>query len=70
MKIRGDDPTSMKNFILSVQSRVNELKSASGDDQNKINGKRVSFLLVFFQVQYSMICSIFILFAFADGIHA
>lgn len=50
MKIRGDDPAAMKNFILSVQSRVNELKTSSEDDQTKINGKRVSFLLVFFLI--------------------
>lgn len=43
MKIRGDDPTAMKNFIQSVQSRVNELKSSSGEDQAKMIGKRVSF---------------------------
>jgi nucleolar MIF4G domain-containing protein 1 len=42
MKIRSDDPAAMKNFILSVQNRVNELKASSGDGQEKINGKRVS----------------------------
>jgi nucleolar MIF4G domain-containing protein 1 len=41
MKIRSDDPFAMKNFIQSVQNRVNEL-NASGDGQEKINGKRVS----------------------------
>ncbi|XVF56838.1 hypothetical protein PTKIN_Ptkin06aG0152300 [Pterospermum kingtungense] len=45
MKIRGDDPAAMKNFILSVQNRVNELKTCSGDDQGKINGKRMEFML-------------------------
>lgn len=48
MKIRGDDHASMKNFIVSVQNKVNELKTSSGDGQAKINGKRVSFLLIFF----------------------
>lgn len=42
MNIRSDDPAAMKNFILSVQNRVNELKASSGDGQEKINGKRVS----------------------------
>ena len=42
MKIRGDDPCAMKNFIVSVQSKVNEVKAASGDGQQNINGKRVS----------------------------
>lgn len=41
MKLRGDDPTAMKNFILSVQNRVNELKASSGDGQDKNNNKRV-----------------------------
>ncbi|KAF2288165.1 hypothetical protein GH714_004764 [Hevea brasiliensis] len=41
MKIRADDPTAMKNFIQSVQSRVNELKSSPGEDQAKMIGKRL-----------------------------
>ncbi|XP_021282030.1 nucleolar MIF4G domain-containing protein 1 isoform X2 [Herrania umbratica] len=45
MKIRGDDPAKMKNFILSVQNRVNELKASSGDGQAKINGRRMEFML-------------------------
>ncbi|XWS42707.1 hypothetical protein CRYUN_Cryun16bG0037300 [Craigia yunnanensis] len=45
MKIRADDPATMKNFILSVQNRVNELKTSSGDGQAKINGKRMEFML-------------------------
>ncbi|KAE8099731.1 hypothetical protein FH972_017688 [Carpinus fangiana] len=45
MKIRSDDPVAMKNFIQSVQNRVNELKASSGDGQEKINGKRMEFML-------------------------
>ncbi|XP_038882894.1 nucleolar MIF4G domain-containing protein 1 [Benincasa hispida] len=45
MKIRADDPTAMKNFIISVQSKVNELKAASGDGPQNINGKRMEFML-------------------------
>ncbi|KAE8009038.1 hypothetical protein FH972_005496 [Carpinus fangiana] len=45
MKIRSDDPFAMKNFIQSVQNRVNELKASSGDGQEKINGKRMEFML-------------------------
>lgn len=45
MNIRSDDPAAMKNFILSVQNRVNELKASSGDGQEKINGKRMEFML-------------------------
>lgn len=43
MKLRGDDPVGMKNFIQSVQQRVNELKASSGNDSN-ISGKRVLIL--------------------------
>lgn len=46
MKLRGDDPTAMKNFILSVQNRVNELKSC-GDGQMNLNNKRVCFFVFF-----------------------
>lgn len=42
MKIRVDDPLSMKNFIVSVQSRVNDLKASSNEGEDKIDGKRVS----------------------------
>ncbi|KAL6211427.1 hypothetical protein ACLB2K_016653 [Fragaria x ananassa] len=45
MKIRADDPLAMKNFIASVQNRVNELKASCGDDQEKINGRRMEFML-------------------------
>ncbi|PON45563.1 Armadillo-type fold containing protein [Parasponia andersonii] len=45
MKIRADDPLSMKNFILGVQSRVTELKASSGEGQENINSKRMEFML-------------------------
>nr|DAD22690.1 TPA_asm: hypothetical protein HUJ06_024153 [Nelumbo nucifera] len=48
MKLRGDDPASMKDFISSVQNRVNELKFPSGSTtpgQPKINNKRMEFML-------------------------
>ncbi|OMO67905.1 MIF4G-like, type 3 [Corchorus capsularis] len=45
LKIRGDDPATMKNFILTVQNRVNELRASSGDGNAKINGKRMEFML-------------------------
>lgn len=48
MKIRADDPAAMKDFILSVQNRVNELKASSGAGQENINGKRVRFLLTLY----------------------
>lgn len=50
MKIRADDPLAMKNFISSVQNRVNELKASCGDDQEKINGRRVSYTSVHFEL--------------------
>lgn len=44
MKIRGDDPAAMKDFIISVQNRVNELKASSNDGQIKYS-KRMEHLL-------------------------
>ncbi|OVA16448.1 MIF4G-like [Macleaya cordata] len=43
MKLRGDDPAAMKDFIVSIQNRVSELKSSSGDQP--INNKRMEFML-------------------------
>ncbi|MQM18186.1 hypothetical protein Taro_051171 [Colocasia esculenta] len=54
MKLRGDDPTAMKEFIFGIQSRVNEFKSLPSntqDGQQKINNKRMEFML-------EMICNI------------
>ncbi|KAA8516887.1 hypothetical protein F0562_017295 [Nyssa sinensis] len=45
MKLRGDDPAAMKNFILSVQNRANELKVSSRDGEAKTSGKRMEFML-------------------------
>ncbi|MED6111710.1 hypothetical protein PIB30_054833 [Stylosanthes scabra] len=45
MKIRADDPTSMKNFIISVQKTLNDLKASSRDDHEKRNSKRMEFML-------------------------
>ncbi|KNA11125.1 hypothetical protein SOVF_138080 [Spinacia oleracea] len=45
MKLRGDDPASMKDFISSVQSRVNELKAISGDAEATMYSKRMEFML-------------------------
>lgn len=46
MKLRGEDPCAMKNFILSVQNRVNELKSC-GNGQTNLNNKRVCLFNIF-----------------------
>ena len=46
MKLRGDDPAAMKDFILSVQTRVNELKAASGDAEANAHSKRVCLSIV------------------------
>ncbi|KAJ8421630.1 hypothetical protein Cgig2_021930 [Carnegiea gigantea] len=45
MKLRGDDPAAMKDFILSVQTRVNELKAASGDTVANTHSKRMEFMI-------------------------
>lgn len=44
MKIRADDPAAMKDFIVCVQNRANELKASDGDGQEKMCSKRVSVL--------------------------
>ena len=73
MKIRADDPLSMKNFILGVQSRVNELKASAGEGQKKINNKRVS-LYMFFLLKFllSLLPELVIIYLVvtADGVHA
>nr|CAD1836967.1 unnamed protein product [Ananas comosus var. bracteatus] len=48
MKLRGDDPSAMKDFVLSIQNRVNVLKSYSEgtqDGNRNINSKRMEFML-------------------------
>ncbi|XP_038982508.1 nucleolar MIF4G domain-containing protein 1 isoform X2 [Phoenix dactylifera] len=48
MKLRSDDPTAMKDFVLGIQNRVNELKSLSERKENgksNINSKRMEFML-------------------------
>ncbi|CAO2820382.1 unnamed protein product [Amaranthus hypochondriacus] len=45
MKLRGDDPVAMKDFIQSVQSRVTEIKAASGDTEATTSSKRMEFML-------------------------
>ncbi|KAK2638295.1 hypothetical protein Ddye_026090 [Dipteronia dyeriana] len=45
MKIRSDDPAAMRDFILGVQNRVSELKASSKGGEDKLNGKRMEFML-------------------------
>ncbi|OAY62973.1 Nucleolar MIF4G domain-containing protein 1 [Ananas comosus] len=48
MKLRGDDPSAMKDFVLCIQNRVNVLKSYSEGTQDgnpNINSKRMEFML-------------------------
>ncbi|GFY90505.1 MIF4G domain-containing protein [Actinidia rufa] len=45
MNLRGDDPDAMKNFVLSVQNRANELKAPSGNGQPSTISKRMEFML-------------------------
>ena len=74
MKIRAEDPVAMKNFILSVQNRVNELKASSKDGQEKRNNKRVRMLSVFLSESassFSAHSSVLIYFVtIIDGVHA
>ncbi|CAH9119626.1 unnamed protein product [Cuscuta europaea] len=45
MKLRADDPIAMKNFITSIQNRVNELKILSKDAQSSLKSKRMDFMV-------------------------
>ncbi|KAF3776825.1 Nucleolar MIF4G domain-containing protein 1, partial [Nymphaea thermarum] len=48
MKLRVDDPAAMKDFILSVQQRVLELKSplqGASNGESVMNSKRMEFML-------------------------
>lgn len=41
MKLRSDDPAAMKDFILSVQDRVNTLKTSTVNGTPMIDSRRV-----------------------------
>lgn len=60
MKIRADDPAAMKDFILGVQNRVNELKASSGAGQENRNGKRVRYLLTLYLKFFDYYCLLLI----------
>lgn len=60
MKIRADDPAAMKNFILNVQNRVNELKVSSGDGQENIISKRVTLCNFKFYYEKGSFCYFFL----------
>lgn len=45
MNLRSDDPVTMKNFVLTVQNRANDLKASSESGQSNANSKRMEFML-------------------------
>jgi len=45
MNLRGEDHAAMKNFVLSVQNRANELKASSGSGLPNSSSKRMEFML-------------------------
>ncbi|TKW24263.1 hypothetical protein SEVIR_3G041200v4 [Setaria viridis] len=48
MKLRGDDPGAMKDFVLGIQNSANQLKLHSGvreDGETERHGKRMEFML-------------------------
>ncbi|KAI3732504.1 hypothetical protein L1987_63709 [Smallanthus sonchifolius] len=45
MRLRSDDPATMKNFICSIQNKVTELNAASRDSQGNTRSKRMEFML-------------------------
>ncbi|CAL4938727.1 unnamed protein product [Urochloa decumbens] len=49
MKLRGDDPGAMKDFVLSIQNSANQLKLHSGvreDGETERHGRRMEFMLM------------------------
>lgn len=51
MRIRADDPTAMKNFVVSVQNRVNEFKASAAGEQKDTSSKRVSFFSFILKIE-------------------
>lgn len=45
MRLRSDDPATMKSFIVGIQNKVTELKAASEDNQGNTRSKRMEFML-------------------------
>ncbi|KAL6995283.1 hypothetical protein U1Q18_005419 [Sarracenia purpurea var. burkii] len=45
MNLRGDDPAAMKQFVLSVQNKANELKASTGNGGPNTSSKRMEFML-------------------------
>lgn len=47
MKLRGDDPGAMKDFVISIQNSVSQFKSRSAaqDGKGDIHSKRMEFML-------------------------
>lgn len=75
MKLRGDDPSAMKDFVLCIQNRVNVLKSYSEGTQDgnpNINSKRVISLCPYFLFQNAASLELVHIWLnlCADGIHA
>ncbi|CAN6336329.1 unnamed protein product [Urochloa humidicola] len=49
MKLRGDDPGAMKDFVLGIQNSANQLKLHSGvqkDGETERHGRRMEFMLM------------------------
>lgn len=73
MKLRGDDPSAMKDFIFNIQKKVTEFRSLSDDSQegkrsiSRVNSCQCAPLTI-----YIPFCTLsyFIGSSFADGIHA
>lgn len=59
MRLRSDDPATMKSFIVSIQNKVTELKAASEDSQGNTRSKRVHISLYFaiISADFSFLCN-------------
>lgn len=73
MKLRGDDPTAMKDFIFNIQKKVTEFRSLSDDSQegkrsiSRVNSCQCAPFTILIPI---CTLSYFISPSFADGIHA
>lgn len=70
MKLRSDDPAAMKDFIVSVQNRVNELKSNSETNDASKGGRRVCLLYNSSSYSYFLFSVIILLALLPDGVYA
>jgi len=58
MRLRSDDPSTMKNFIVSIQNKVTEQKAASKDTQGNTRSKRVCISFISINQKFQSVHSL------------